>query len=406
MHANIKAVFDEALGHLKYTPALSREIKTYGQAFVNKSEDHVKGFGSTLMGVYPILFTSPDKLDWLDGVIGLDDEYKVKKNVIALDTVDENWVRGTDVMNLSCLYITHRFMRSDMDDKQKKEAMISTLMVLHYKLYGSLMAYFFKFPADEGTAQATYAALSKKYAIKQHGSWHGVLLNRCHDIISENSIHFETLKDFTDDAKIQYMVTDIQGRLRALVKNIWEVFAQSREKEAKILSVGGTIVLDGEMIVRDVSRQLTPYRRYLAEIIIDRDRFIKDELIVVIASAMQTMSENLLKETLVWLVENNISKNKLAITFAEETLQHAFDYISNDRESQAKLNDLTGLLARLRALYMASRSSDPALLKLRQDGEKLVKKASNTRNDSMIAAVRSGIMLYIVLRTFAMNYYK
>ena len=202
------------------------------------------------------------------------------------------------------------------------------------------------------------------------------------------------------------MVTDIQGRLRALVKNIWEVFAQSREKEAKILSVGGTIVLDGEMIVRDVSRQLTPYRRYLAEIIIDRDRFIKDELIVVIASAMQTMSENLLKETLVWLVENNISKNKLAITFAEETLQHAFDYISNDRESQAKLNDLTGLLARLRALYMASRSSDPALLKLRQDGEKLVKKASNTRNDSMIAAVRSGIMLYIVLRTFAMNYYK
>lgn len=406
MHANIKSVFDESLSHVKYNTALAKEIRLYGQGFVNKNEDHVKGFGTTLLGVYPIRFTSTDKYDWLEGILNIDDEYQIRKKVIDLPTIDESWVRGTDVMNLSCLYITHKYMNSDLGPKQKEEAMIDALLVLHYKLFGSLMAYFFRYPADEGTAQATYAALSKKYAVKQHGSWHGVLLNRCRDIISLSSIHYETLKHFDDDDAVQYMVTDIQGRLRALVKNIWAVFDETRQQDAKILTVGGTIELDGEMVVRDVARTLTPYRRYLAEIVLDRDRFIKQELISVIASAMQTMSEVMLSQALHWLIENNVSKNRLAMEFTDETLQHAFDYIANDRESREKLNDLGGLLARLRALYMASRSSDPALLKLRKDGEKLIKKATTTRNESMIAAVRSGVMLYIVLRTFSMNYYK
>ena len=54
---------------------------------------------------------------------------------------------------------------------------------------------------------------------------------------------------------------------------------------------------------------------------------------------------------------------------------------------------------------MASRSSDPALLKLRNTGEKLIRKAVQSKNPSMLAAVRTGVLLYVVLRTFSKDHY-
>jgi hypothetical protein len=36
--------------------------------------------------------------------------------------------------------------------------MTDVLTILHYKLFSSLMAHFFRYPADEKTATATYAA--------------------------------------------------------------------------------------------------------------------------------------------------------------------------------------------------------------------------------------------------------
>ena len=63
------------------------------------------------------------------------------------------------------------------------------------------------------------------------------------------------------------------------------------------------------------------------------------------------------------------------------------------------------MLSRLRGVYMSSRSTDPILIDLRERTEKIVEIATNNKNPSNLASTRTGVLLYIVLRTFTMKHY-
>jgi len=403
--STLKTVLQEAFKDLRINPELFSQIHRYSMAFVNRNDDHIRFFGGNLLGVYPVRFKSSDKNEWLDDILNID-ESDTREAVLRLPSIKENWIRATDVMNLSCLYLVHAIKviyQSKLAPAERERAMVDVLMVLHYKFFGSILAHYFKYPADEATALATYAALSKKFAIKQYGNWYAVLENRCKDIVAENSIHFETIERFDDDEAIIYMITDTQGRLKSIVKKIWAVFEIVRQQNAKILTAGGTIELDGKTIVRDVSRMYTPYRRYLNEIVAERKRFVKPELVEVIGSAMHTMPEKLLTDTLNYMVDHY--QDKRVVALLDETMLHAFDYLSNDRRAQERMNDIGALISKLRALYMASRSTDPALMRMRTLGEALVHDAVVGRSAAVVASVRTGLLLYIVLRTFTMKHY-
>lgn len=404
MAKNIKSIFDEACAHIKTDQKFIKRIHQFGMAFVNKNEDHVKFFGGNLTGVYPVRFKTSDAYEWYDDVLQINDS-EVKSQIVSLPTINEDWVRGTDVMNLSCLWLSHRFANEkSLTPKAKEQGMIDSLMILHFKLITSLMAHYFKYPVDESVAIATYAALSKKYAIKQHGSWYKVLMNRCEDIISRNSIHRKTIEQFNDDAAIQYMITDVQGRLRAMVKNLANVMYQVRAQDARILSAGSMYEMDGKQVVKDMARNYTPYKRYLHEITPDKSRFIKPELLEIISSAMHTMPPKLLVQSLEYC-SDYYGKDKNIEQLLDETLLHAFDYLHHDESAFARSNDIGTLITKLRAMYMSSRSTDPTLLKMRKLGEDIVKRATKNRNQSTISSVRTGIFLYIVTRTFSMKHY-
>lgn len=401
-----KKVFDEALpSNIKVDESLLKKMREYVQSFINKNEDHVRFFGTNLTGVYPVRFVSSDKNKWVDELLNID-EYETRQKIINPETgaVSEDWVRATDVMNISCLYLTHRYFNSNLNPRAKEEAMITVLMVLHCKLISSLMAHFFKYPADEATAMATYAALSKKYSIKQHGNWHGVLLNRCQDIIASNSIHYQTVVKFNDDDAIVYMIQDIQGRLRDMIKKLWKVFELVRTQNAKILSNAGMIELDGKLMVKDLSRDLPPYKKYIHDVVVDRNRFIKPELINVITDAISTLPEKLLYEALDH-IHSKIAIDKNIQSFLDKVVLHSFEFLLEQESTKVVLQNKALLIARLKALYMASRSSDPLLLDMRDLGVKIFKKSVNTKSQSVLAAVRTGVMLYIVLRMFAKDYY-
>lgn len=400
---NIKSIMDAHFSHLKIDAKFLNAIHQYGVTWLNRSEDHIHFFGGNLLGVYPIRYTSSDRNEFLDVLLGID-ESVVRKEIVSLPHIDDEWKRATDMVNISCVYLVHRIMNSNLSTSQKEKGMVDALTILHYKLFSSLMAHFFRYPADERTATATYAALSKKYAIKQKGTWGAVMEQRAHDIFSSSSIHYQTIKKFNDDAAIVYMITDIQGRLRNMVKNIWVVFDEVRIADAKILTTGGTIELDGKIVVRDVSRLLSDYSRYLNEIVLDKNRFIKEELIQVISSAQYTMPQELLLQALTFISDNHSKQN--VKKFLDEVLLHAFEFVTQDKIGKESMSDLSVLLSRLRALYMASRSSHPALLTIRDLGSEILKKSVKTRSESTLASVRTGTCLYIVLRVFTKNYYK
>ncbi len=247
---NTKSIMDHYYKHLSIDQNLHKKTHKFEQGFVYRNEEHINFFGSNLTGVYAVRFKTSDRNDVLIDIFDVE-ESEIRKEVIKLDAVGETWVRGTDVLNLSCLYLTHRALKNDkLSIKQRHDLAKSLLMIMHFKLIGSLMSRYFPHPVDPRLAQMTYAAMSKKFSIKQCGSWYKVLEARCEDILSTSSIHKRTLDRFDDDGAIQNMITDIQGRLKNMLKKIWGLFEEVRSKDNKLMTVTGTIDLDGKTVER------------------------------------------------------------------------------------------------------------------------------------------------------------
>lgn len=419
----IESIRDLFVNHqspgIKYDKRLSMQLDSFGNRFVNKNDDHVKFFGGNLVGVQTVRFTPTEKNDWLIGILDYD-ESVMRKQLIKLPTVDANWVRGTDIMNLSCLWLVHCFYNSDMAPKDKEIAMLAALKALHYKFLTSILSYYFRYPVNEGLALAVYANLSKKYAIRQLGTWSRVIDERCRDIISSTSIHLRTIEKFDDDGAIQYMVTDIQGRMRNMIKNIKNVFERVRSEDTRLLSTSGMVEIDGVKVIRDLSRDSSAYLRYIGDVVREKNAFVKEELILIIGAEVKTAPDKLIRDVLIAYCDisngkrpNNYNKSKdpkdHVSTHGVERLNkvvlvHALGVISQDRSLMAK-KDYRAMISKLRALYMASRSSDDQVLQIREITEVITSMSINSRNPAIIAAVKTALALYIFIRTMTKDHY-
>lgn len=405
MANSIKQVFEEEAEELKIDRGLYRDIASFERDFVNRDDNSIAFFGSNLLGVYPIRFKQNDRNRWFDDVLDMDD-YAAKEKLHSLESINPAFHVQSDVFNMSCLWLVHAiYANGGGSSRDKEAAMMNVLLILHYRFLSSLMAHNFRYPADKSTALATYASLSKKFALKQHGSWSAYLHARCEDILSPRSIHRTTIENFNDDEAITWMISDIQDRLRKAVKKMMEVFYRIREQDEKIgFSRSSGVDLDGNIVVKDKQNKHNEYMRYLKEVIGDRRTLIKRPIVEVIASAMHTMNDRFLVDTLEYIADNyRVRGEKEIDVLIEETLQHAFDVMS--REEFSKGFDLASFITRLRALYMASRSNDPSVAKMKEIAERLVEKATRSRNSTVVSSVRTGVLLYLVLRTFTKSHF-
>lgn len=411
MDKTIKGVFDGECSRLEIGPKLIARLHQYQVGFVNKNEDHINFFGGNLLGVQVVRFTPTDHDRWFDEIVEVDN-VPLQEQLLALPTVnpEERGLKSafisSDAFNLSCVWLAHAISDSKhLTPAQKEQGMIDAMLVLQYKFLTSLLYHYFHYPTDTATAEATYAQLSNKFAIKQYGSWMALLRARAEAIIAKNSIHFQTILKMDDDNDVTYMLNDTQGRIRDTVKNIYAVFDQVHKQGIRISSVSSIIEHDGVEILKDRSKNLLAYGRYINEVIADKNSFVREELTGIIEKLMYTMPPRLFHMTLGWMSDNYRAPGTHVEEMLTETLVHSFDYLADHRSLVNNSSDLPGLLTKLRGVYMSSRSTDPALFSLRNKAEKIVRQATGNKNNSIIASVRTGVLLYIVLRSFTMRHY-
>lgn len=406
MDKSIRAVFEDECSKLDIGPALVARLQKYENSFVNKNEDHIKFFGGNLTGVQVVRFSPADRDRWFDEIMEVD-EIPLGERLVALPTVNAEFHVSSDTMNLSCAWLLHAVYASKrLNDAQKQTAMISILLVLQYKFLTSRLYQHFRYPADPAVAAATYATLSNKFAIKQHGSWKAMLVARAEEIISDKSIHMSTIRSMNDDHEVVYMLNDVQGRIRDTLKNIFNVFLQVQQQGVRISSFSSVIEHDGVEILRDRTKSLAVYGRYINSIITDKNSFVREELMQIVEKLSHTMPPRLFRETLAWMSDNYRLAGATEIEdVLNTTIVHSFDYLSENRTVVRNTHDLPLLLSKLRGVYMSSRSTDPNLLVLREKVEHLVRQATGNKNNSVIASVRTGVLLYIVLRSFTMRHY-
>ncbi|EKD22632.1 MAG: hypothetical protein ACD_84C00031G0003 [uncultured bacterium] len=407
MSENIKSIFEDECKDLEIDTHLAKRISKYNNAFISKNSEHIEFFGSNLTGAHVVRFVGSDRDRWFDDVLEVNDG-PLEERLHALPTVNADWNISSDTMNLSCAWLLHAiFISKKLTDAQKHEAMIDVVLVLQYKYLTSILFHWFRFPTDKATAEATYAQLTYKYGLKVHGSWMKLLKSRAEEIISKESIHYNCIRKMDVDDDVTYLLNDSQGRIRDIIKNIYVVFDRVHKQGLRISSTSSVVIEhDGAEILKDKTKSALTYSHYINSIVSDKNSFIRSELTSIIEKLVHTMPPNLFLESLQWM-SNNYRQSGAGVV--EEvlniTLIHALDYLSHNRELIKNSNDIAGLLGKLKGVYMSSRSTDVELYELRNKTEIIVKNATNNKNDSVISSVRTGILLYIVLRAMTMRHY-
>ena len=405
MESNYKSVMEKYTGHIKIDRPLANRLHAFANKFVNKNEDHINFFGSNLSGVFSIYFTTMDKNELMFDVLGDVEDGAIRREIRALPDVGSTWVVATEPVTIVCMYIAHRFLNSDLPEKIKRQAMVDAAMIVHFKFITSLMNHYFTYNVNTATALATYSALSRKYTIKQEGTWYRTILRRVNDLLFDQDSWKAEMQIFGPDAQIVKMVSDMQIRMRSMVKNIAEVTYRLHEQGIGVDVGSDTVVTDDGLKVKDVSRLQTTYQEYILGIITEPKAFIKPELVHLIGEAVTTMPEPPLYEVLMYTSNQARDQNRDVKKLCTEIMIYVFGYLQREGKSDQALNDLSMLVEKIKALITASKTNDPAVLHMRRMSDKLVKKGCSTRSPAAQSGLRTGLILYIVIRTLTRQHY-
>jgi hypothetical protein len=406
--ATLLQVFKTECGHLAADAALLKRVTTYERQWVNSREENITFFGGNLMGTPRVVFTASDMHRWFDEVLGVD-EVILQKEIHKLPSINPEFKVSSDTFNLMCFYLMHLFATSkQLNPQQKEQGCVAVIRVMHYRFITSLMtgSNYFKFEPKRETMEATYAALDNKFSLKQHGSWSKLIDHRAQSILDTRGKRYPSILNFATDEDIVKSLNDIQGRIREVVKKMYSVFLRVHNSNSRIATRSSTINIDGEFHLRDLVRKSSQLQRYAHEVLIDKDTFIRQELIGVIVDLVHTMNERLFVETLQYMVNNHgTGGDKRVGELVDNVMLHALDYINNNRELMRSNTRFAIILVKLKSLYGSPRSTEPLLFDIREQSKVICKKATATTNESMLSSLRTGLMLYIVLRTLAMEFY-
>lgn len=395
----VRKIFDDVCKKVVFNDRLHARLTHYVQAIFAR-EGNVEWFGSPLLGVHQIRFFDADRDELFDEILEVDEDYLVEllSDKRYSDMVMEWNVTG-DAFNLMVTYLLHRYIPIMDKNTRAKEAIINLVKLLQFKFLSSIYVHFFPRPVDLPAAEATYAALSMKFYIKQLGSWGALIQEQAEYFVNPNPVHYDDIKRFAETDKIIYFISDLNTRTKQTIKDYYGVLDKVRRDNNRIVTQSATMQIDGETILRDRTTAEHTARQNLLEASTSLSSLYKEELARVACELVPKGSPNALKTLMVYITALPYGKERDAVeSIMTDTLSHAFEYIVTNR---IKFTDVTFILKKLRALYMASKTSDPVILSLRKRVEDMARKQTHLRHDAALAAIRNTLLLYFVLRAMA-----
>lgn len=400
MHS-LKEVCDEHFKHVKFDSKLGKALYQYQIGYVNSNREHLQFFGSNLLGAHVVRFKDSDVNRFFEEVLDVD-YLKLTQDIRKLDTIDHTWKVAGDVLNLTLMYVIHRFLTVDtLTSAVRERAAYDTALIFFYRCVAALISYFFKYPSDPKIAQSAYANLNNKFLIKKLGSWHKVMDYRAHDLIDKNAIHYKKLLTFTEDSATIYAIGDAQGRIRDLIKNYYAVFESVRVNGETIATTSGTYFdADGEETVKEKTKSVEAYVAYMRNTVNDKRTFLKDELIGIVLQINANTSFRIVKNTIAWLSDNagNSKYSKLIDEFISLTVVQSMFMIQNNME-QNHSRDYPYILVSLKNLYLSTRTTDVEIERIRELGLRIIHESNGKGISGALAlSTRTSVLLYLSLR--------
>lgn len=404
--SGVREIFDSECGSLTIDLNFFKRICALETGFVNKNPDHSEFFGGTRMGCHRVRMLQSDMdaifIDFLQV-----DESVLERQLHELPDIDPTRIVSSSVFNLACVWLIHAIRKSPhLSEEQRLEGQCRVAQYLNYRFLTSVLSHSFRFLTTPELADATYAQLSYRFVLKAEGSWWAALRYRSMELVKKGGLWSKVLDNLDDDYEIVKLLNDTQGRIRDMVKNIYNVFMEVHRQGAKISSIKATVESDGEVILRDRVGGLERYARYIRQVIPEKEAFIKEELLSLVMNLNPTAPEKLVRQMLTWSSDNYLHMKERQIENAVTSImEHAFAYLSQHQVLRQTKTDLGEVLIKMRGTYTSSRATDERLIRMKEDVEELVRQGVKTKNASLVFSVRTAFCLYVVARAFTMNHY-
>lgn len=397
----VKDIFDALDDDLIVNARWVSKLRSFVYGFATKDNDHTEFFGSPFLGTHRVVFKSEDRQTFFKDIFDID-EVRLRDELIKTKWINKDFKVSSEAFNLTIVYLMHRVWISDLPKNMKEEALINLIMLFHYRIMTSIMNHYFGYLVKPKVATTAYNKLSLKFDIKRYSSWTDLFRARAEFIINPRTgIHFDTFTKMDNDKKIVYMVNDMESRLKGVINDYTKVLYEVKDSVDLVETDSGLAVLDGELNIKDVQKRETRYKGYIANVLNDKNSFFKQELVTYAAEAIQRTDQDKL-EMIIREFPSQYAheKGEKYREFVEDVTTHMFEYLASN---SIRHNDLKNVFFKIRGAYTSSKSTNALLLKLRNNGDEIVKTMTGIKTEIKITSLRTSLMLYIVLRTLVMD---
>lgn len=411
MNQTLKTVFDQHFEHVVFNDKLALEVYKYHIHISTMNPEHIQFFGSNLLGVNTLRYVPKDIRTFYEHVLGID-QTVLTDDIRKLGTIyHENSISG-DILNLTIFYMIHRFYTTqDMTEDKKMRAAYDTALIFCYRCLFALTNSRFRYPVDPRIAQAAYANLSNKHLIKKLGTWKKLCDYRSTRIVEKHNkednkpgLNYSRLYSFDDDIAVTSIIQDSQNRFKSMFNLYYDEFDKVWKDGGSIAVTSATITdADGDLVLRERTKGPDAMVAYARTLINDPATFIDPDLITVVADINVNSSYRMIHSTVEWMANayHDPKWNMAIDKFISDVVVQGMFYIEHNIPL-SKRKDVSYILITLKNLFLSTRSTDPQLLSIRAQGEKIVM-ANKKISKSLMMATRSAILLYIILRVLTGN---
>ena len=399
-----KQALDTLFEGVKFDTQLYHKLVQTNIELITRSQEHSQLFSGRAIGCYFIKYTSSDSALFYDNLFDLTPEH-VQEAIEGITSYPKSFKIARDDVNLTTLYIAHRFLSNpSLSDKQKKLYAKEALNYFSYRTLIVITSNYFVYPISEAKATTLVERLNNKYLIKRLKNWSEYCQYRSDEYLE--SKYGEWLTSFTDDKALPNAVSDLFGRTKDTIKNIYGEFVRMMESDEVIKSKSGIWKdADGQDSIADRIDSSDAYYAKLEALLADSSSFIRSECIAVVVDILPHLSHQSVKE-LLEQVANYAYADRTSYaqvqSFAQAVVTNAMEYLRRNSVYLSKGVSVPQAMNMLVGNVLYARGTDIEVSRIKEQGDKLLKKVHKVNkvrvNDRTLKNLRNALYLYLVLR--------
>ena len=369
-------------------------IRAFRQKWATKRIDshttNLDFLSGITMGVQPVRFSSLDEEMLANEVLRVD----VKAIQTDLYRV-EGIYRERRVHSNAIYQLLTYVLREGMVNKVDESYLMDTYLVMSYKMLTSMIVRRFEYSLDPRVANAVVEKMSRKFILKELGSWEKYLEYRGSFVMPGSKNGELLIKSYSAEST-GIVIPSLQTNIKSTV-NILMGLTMDVSGSDVMVDVSSLLTIENEEIVlSDIKNSMRVYSRRALESITSRG-FSDDDYIYLISEISPNINISVFKSLLIAISEESVTDFKKINDIVEDTMTTMISYLTRTDNIALVRTSVLDALKMLKSYYGSSNVKDELVVSLKKRTMDLVLMSTTVKTSWKLTALNINFILYLVL---------